>query len=179
MTAYNIQLAQTLHLPLLADIEHAAAQYFPDHLIPPALKNGVVPLDELEAAQKQDRLWVAVLVNKSPKQGLAEHLPVGFAIAEQIENAAYLREIDVHPDHQGRGLGRQLIAAVVNWALEQDLNAVTLTTFAEVPWNAPYYQRLGFDIVKNDALSRALHTRLKHEQDLGLRDRVAMIKKLI
>ena len=26
--------------------------------------------------------------------------------------------------------------------------ALTLTTFSDVPWNAPYYQRLGFAIVE-------------------------------
>jgi hypothetical protein len=35
-------------------------------------------------------------------------------------------------------LGRQLIAAVVDWARARGATALTLTTFADIPWNGPY-----------------------------------------
>ncbi|MEX1364119.1 MAG: GNAT family N-acetyltransferase [Nannocystaceae bacterium] len=56
----------------------------------------------------------------------------------------YLRELDVHPDHMRQGLGRRLIDFVCEQAVVMSLPQVTLTTFAEVPWNAPLYRRYGF-----------------------------------
>ena len=33
---------------------------------------------------------------------------------------------------------------MADWAARQGLPAMTLVTFRGVPWNAPYYERLGF-----------------------------------
>ena len=45
---------------------------------------------------------------------------------------------------RAEGLGALLIEHVDGWAREQRLDGLSLTTFVEVPWNAPYYERLGF-----------------------------------
>jgi hypothetical protein len=34
-------------------------------------------------------------------------------------------------------------------AAAKGLRALTLTTFAEVPWNAPYYARCGFRVLND------------------------------
>jgi predicted N-acetyltransferase YhbS len=52
--------------------------------------------------------------------------------------------VSVRPDYQGVGVGRALIEWVVAWAAQAGMPAVTLTTFVDVPWNAPLYRRLGF-----------------------------------
>ena len=39
---------------------------------------------------------------------------LGFAIARKLDGDIYLHEIDVHPDHGRRGLGRRLIDAVID-----------------------------------------------------------------
>ena len=41
-------------------------------------------------------------------------------------------------------MGRALVAAVIEQARAMQLNSVTLTTFRDLPWNAPFYQRMGF-----------------------------------
>jgi hypothetical protein len=46
--------------------------------------------------------------------------------------------------HQGLGIGRALIAAAEAQAAADGHAEVTLTTYLEVPWNAPFYRRLGF-----------------------------------
>ncbi len=69
---------------------------------------------------------------------------VGFAAFWPLDGLAHLCELDVHPDHGGRGLGRRLIAAGEAWARGQGMPAMTLATFVDVPWNAPFYARLGF-----------------------------------
>jgi hypothetical protein len=45
---------------------------------------------------------------------------------------------------------------------------VLLTTFRDVPWNAPYYQRLGFHILRDEELGPGLRSIRAHETQLGL-----------
>lgn len=162
---YSVNLARVEHIDRLADIERAASALFPDDIITPELRMSVVPREQLEAARADGRLWTAMT---------HEELPVGFAIALREPDAAFIHEIDVHPDHQRNGLGRRMIQAVIDWARANGLPAVTLTTFEHVPWNAPFYSRLGFQQLAEPSLSRAMAERLRNERATGLRQRVAM-----
>jgi GNAT superfamily N-acetyltransferase len=99
--------------------------------------------EESREAQAAGRLFVA----------LAGDTPVGFAQVELLGlEAARLKEIDVHPDHGRRGLGKRLVAAVCEWAVYSGYPKVTLTTFRDVPWDMPFYARLGFDVLPATAL---------------------------
>lgn len=69
---------------------------------------------------------------------------VGYVLVDRVDGAAHVEQISVDPDHQGRGVGRLLLAWVDDWARGEGYRAVTLTTFRDVPWNAPLYARLGF-----------------------------------
>lgn len=132
---YTIRTARQGDLAHLNAIELAAAQAF--RVTPHAFVADMtpMPLAKLEAAQSAGRLWIAAN---------ASDTPVGFAMALVVDNAAHIHELDVHPNHGRRGLGAQLIAAVCAWAVATGYHAVTLSTFSDVPWNAPYYARLGF-----------------------------------
>jgi hypothetical protein len=46
--------------------------------------------------------------------------------------------------------------------------ALTLTTFTQVPWNAPYYARCGFRLLDDDFLAPGLRKIREHEAALGL-----------
>lgn len=70
--------------------------------------------------------------------------PVGFAAAKPVDAFLHLAELSVDPDHGRKGLGRALVAAVDGLARERGLAGVTLTTFRDVPFNAPFYAGLGF-----------------------------------
>ncbi|WP_206604336.1 hypothetical protein [Arthrobacter pityocampae] len=63
---------------------------------------------------------------------------------------------------------------------QQGCSALTLTTFADVPWNAPYYARLGFAIVAPERLTPGLRAVRDHEAAVGLDawHRVAMRRPL-
>jgi hypothetical protein len=43
-----------------------------------------------------------------------------------------------------------------------------LTTFTDVPWNAPYYQRLGFRRLSDDKLTPGLRAIRAREAAIGL-----------
>lgn len=73
--------------------------------------------------------------------------PVGYILVELIGDDAHIEQVTVHPDHAGKRLGAGLIDAVAVWARGEGIRALTLTTFQDVPWNAPYYARIGFRIV--------------------------------
>jgi GNAT superfamily N-acetyltransferase len=70
----------------------------------------------------------------------ADGAPVGCLLVDAIDGAAHIEQVSVAPGHQGRGLGRALVERVAQWAASQGMTAVTLTTFAQVPWNRPLYE---------------------------------------
>jgi GNAT superfamily N-acetyltransferase len=152
-------------LAKLAPIERAAAKLFPDHVITPEERASVVPLCQLAEARQHGRLWIALT---------EERQPVGFIVVVREGDTAFIVEVDVLPEHQGRGLGRALIQRVVHWGREEGLPRVTLTTFSDVPWNAPFYERLGFRRIDRSQLTMELTRKLDDEKNRGLRGRVAM-----
>jgi GNAT superfamily N-acetyltransferase len=155
---YTISAARVEDLSRLSAIELAAARLLEGHA-PESVLNETTSLDVLKRAQREGRLWVA----------LADDVPVGFAHVEVIEpGAAHLEEIDVHPDHGRRGLGAKLIRQVCKWAASNGYGAVTLTTFRNVPWNSPFYLRLGFDVVAPEQLSASLRATVEDETRRGL-----------
>jgi GNAT superfamily N-acetyltransferase len=155
---YTIARARPADLLLLAAIELAAAELLCGHA-PPSVLNETTGLNVFEAARRQRHLWVA----------LADGTPVGFARVEVPEpTRAHLEEIDVHPDHGRRGLGRRLVASVCKWATTAGYRSVTLTTFRDVPWNMPFYQRLGFEVMAPHELSPALRALVEDETRRGL-----------
>jgi GNAT superfamily N-acetyltransferase len=93
-----------------------------------------------------------------------------------VDGAAHIEQVTVHPDHQRRGLGRALIETADRWASEQSLPALTLSTFREVAWNAPYYAGLGFRMLAEDELTPGLLELRAEEAAIGLvpADRVFM-----
>ena len=105
----------------------------------------------------------------------------GFSICAVMDGEPYLAELDVHPAHQGKGLGRMLIAAVEDWALKRGQSSLLLSTFRDVPWNAPYYARLGFVALEaNASTGPDMEAQRAHEREtiLDMTTRVFMRKQL-
>jgi GNAT superfamily N-acetyltransferase len=69
---------------------------------------------------------------------------VGFLSAETVPGALHIWEFSVAAGWQNHGIGRRLIEYAINEACQRGSGSVTLTTFRDVPWNAPFYARLGF-----------------------------------
>jgi GNAT superfamily N-acetyltransferase len=68
----------------------------------------------------------------------------GYVLVDVVDGAAHIEQVSVDPAFARRGLGRRLIDHVATVAEAEGRPAVTLTTFRDVPWNAPYYRRCGF-----------------------------------
>jgi GNAT superfamily N-acetyltransferase len=129
----NIRTARPNELPLLQSIELAAGVLFRDIGMTDVASHPPPSLEVFEHFRQAGRLWVT-----------ADDQPTGFVLVKLVDGAAHIEQVSVHPDHQGRGLGRALIDHVDSWAAGEGLQALTLSTFRSVPWNGPYYARLGF-----------------------------------
>ena len=100
---------------------------------------------------------------------LLDEAPVGFALVEMLAaNQPHLEEIDVHPQHGRRGIGTALVRTVCEWATGRGYGELTLTTFRAVPWNMPFYARLGFEVVPAAELRPELVAVVDDETARGL-----------
>jgi ribosomal protein S18 acetylase RimI-like enzyme len=104
----------------------------------------------------------------------------GFAMFEPMDGEAHLVEIDVDPEFQRQGLARRLVDAGETWVRSMEFDAVTLTTYRDIPWNAPYYRRLGFVDFEPGADRTGLWETINREAAWGFAfaPRIAMRKAL-
>lgn len=170
-STYQILKARPEHISRLPEIEHSAAGIYPDGVLPQRPRTQTTSIQSFEAARRRGELWVAITTDNSP---------VGFALAEDHGMYLHLVELDVNPAHQRRGNGTALLEAVQNYALDAGYQGITLTTFSNVPWNAPWYERMGFRVLKPTELSPELEDILQDEARRGLdpKFRIAMLKSL-
>jgi GNAT superfamily N-acetyltransferase len=97
----------------------------------------------------------------------ASGLLCGFLCAEIIRDELHIWELSVTQNYQGKGIGRALIEEAVRQAAVLELSSLTLTTFRSVPWNAPFYNRLGFVELMHDDITDHLQYILDDEIDHG------------
>lgn len=162
---YAIQDATPEQLSLLNAIEMAAATIFPQGAIPEHILSDKMPLHILQAAMAAKMLWVALN---------AEGAPVGYALLQIIDGVALLAQLDVHPAHGQRGIGTALVHRVIKQVHDAGLPELYLTTFSHVRWNAPFYQKLGFNILAAEEHPPFIINILQKERSRGLHNRVAM-----
>lgn len=151
----------------LREIEASAAETFTLAGDPLADGSPATSLVAFRAAVEVGCLWVL--------EDCAEGL-IGFLAGEIAEHGLYIKEIDVVMNHQRKGHGRRLMQWVIDWARAEGLGSVTLTTFRDVAWNAPFYASLGFVEIPQPALSARLISILQDQAARGfdLRRRCAM-----
>lgn len=159
---YRVRSAEKSDLKFLQAIEREASVVFPQGRLPDP--DDVMPLNQLEKALEQRLLLVAALGEKV----------VGFAMAETYDDMLHLAVMAVHPDHHRCGIGSGLVSAVIEQAESRNLSGVTLTTFSDLPFNAPFYERSGFRSLNESELSPMLRDILDRERSLGFTERVAM-----
>lgn len=161
----TIRLATAADLPLLAAIEQSAAALFSPDDLPPEHRSDTLPLERLQQVRASGLLWVAL----APSGAVA-----GFLVAEAAGDVLHVCEVSVTPEQGGKGLGRGLLATAIDHGRDAGYAALTLTTFAHVPWNLPFYERLGFRALAPAECGERLQRILEAESLSGLRNRVAM-----
>lgn len=93
-------------------------------------------------------------------------VPVGFAHVLDFDGHAHLEQVSVLPRFSRRGAGRMLVAQALSRASALGNREMTLRTYADVPWNAPFYASCGF--VETSPDSDALRRLIDVERRLGL-----------
>ncbi len=127
--------------------------------------------ESLLPAQRAGRLLVAVTHADEP---------VGFGRHGTPGPIPDVEEAGVLAGYAGRGLGVRLLDAAEEWARKRGYRRMTLTTYRDVPWNGPWYRRMGWEVVEEDRLTPELRALRKREGAAGLdvRPRQAMEKNL-
>lgn len=157
--AGRIRPARPDELGRVQAIEMAAGALFAQAGLGRVGEGEPTALARLEAGRRAGRLLVVTD---------AADAPVGWALVERVDGEPHLVELDVHPDHGRRGLGRRLVERVLARARAEGARGVTLTTFRDVPWNAPFYARLGFRPLCEAELGPELAAIRRREREAGL-----------
>lgn len=150
-----IQTPTRAELPVLREIERAAGEPFRALGMAPVADDEPPSLAQLTEFQRAGRALAAYEGGR----------PVGYLLWQPVDGCTHVEQVSVHPEHARRGLGRALIDRA---ELAAGPVALTLTTFAEVPWNAPYYARIGFRVLDECELGPGLRAVRTHEAELGL-----------
>lgn len=168
---FKIRLADVDDLPLIREVERAAGELFRETEFAFVADDEPMSIENLREHQSKGQVRVAVD---------DKDLPIGFAVTCLIDGAVHLHEMSIHPTHGRKGIGKQLILAVCQWAKEEGKSAMTLSTFRDIPWNAPYYARLGFRILEEEELGDGLLEirALEAQHGLPIDRRVCMRKEI-
>lgn len=159
-TGVTTRLARDDEAETLCQIERSAAQAF--RLIEAF---SWLSVGDVQSAETHRRLTAAGTNWVAADDG---DRSLGFLSAEIVGSDLHICEVSVGHLHQGFGLGRRLIEHAIEHAAARGLEAVTLTTFRTIPWNCPFYERLGFRILEDGELSPRLLELMDREDADGL-----------
>lgn len=123
-----IRPALPAEIEIIRDIERTSAQRFVG-VMDALAADEPSPPETLTARIEAGGLLVAE----------AEGAAVAFVMFRPVGEALYIEQIDVLPAFAGRRIGAALLDAVAEKA-----TPLLLSTFRDIPWNAPWYRRLGF-----------------------------------
>lgn len=156
---WSLRLARVEDAAAMPAIERAAAELF---------THGV----GLEGFDPDDT-WEIPDLQRLIRRGhsLVAHVGetmAGFLVAQPFSRELHIWEMDVHPRFGRRGIGAGLVRAAQIDARNTGFRALTLTTFRDLPWNAPFYARLGFEEVTALDAHPRLAGELANEVDDGL-----------
>jgi ribosomal protein S18 acetylase RimI-like enzyme len=158
----RIRDARFGELPALQEIERAAGVLFREVGMPEIADDEPLSIEVLSGYVAAGRAWVAVEPDRS------RAAPVGYLIADLLDGNVHVEQVSVDPRFSRRGAGRLLIDRAVAHAEEIGAPALTLTTFADVEWNAPYYRRCGFEVMGDAEIMPELRAVRAHEVAAGL-----------
>ena len=150
----RIRAAGESDLAVMQDIERAAGCWFREIGMPEIAEDEPLSLEELARNRQDGRAWVAVD---------AGDVPVAYLIADVVDGCLHIEQVSVHPRAARCGIGGMVLEHAAACAVAGGIGALTLTTFAEVPWNAPYYARCGFRVLDDSDLSAGMRA-VKHRE---------------
>jgi len=169
---YCIRLAHKGDMKAIKEVELLAATRFKGTGLIDELLDHHFEQELLKELIGYGQVWVAEQIaigNQGHSPGKATpNSAVGFAIATVLGQLAYLEEVDVLPSHGRQGIGRRLVETVAEWARTKGFPHLTLSTFVNIAWNAPFYSTIGFEKLPQNRWEKELEEISMLEQKLGL-----------
>jgi len=156
---YTIRLVRNDEVAALPAIEIKAGALFADAGLQDVADNPPADLDYIESFRRAGAVHVAVSDRGEP---------VGFALSGLLDGGGHLYELSVDPAHGRRGLGARLVEAACNMAYARGARDMTLSTFRDLPWNGPFYKKLGFRDLAPSEWTPGLHVLHAREIDIKL-----------
>lgn len=165
MSNIHIINARTEHIPIITQVEREAVSVYPPGILPHVLQHKMLPYKDLVEGIVNDSLFIALSDNARVQ---------GFILIRHFPGLALLSKVDVRPQTMRRGIGTQLINTALEKLPSWGHSSLWLTTFENLPWTTPFYERFGFHTIPGKDQPELIQKMLIEERDSGLKDRVAM-----
>jgi GNAT superfamily N-acetyltransferase len=136
----TIRLATDSDVAIMQAIELDAGELFRGVGLGAIADNPPPTKDVLKSHISERTAWVAEL----------DRQVVGYAISSIVDEEGHLDQVSLARSASRQGIGARLIREVCDWSRNLGYRSVTLTTFRDVPWNAPYYAQLGFSVIAGE-----------------------------
>lgn len=157
-----LRVARIDELDIICDIDRDASRLFERAGLT------MTPQDELELAAVERSRWLECL--RSGSTLLAANRcgePVGFAALGVLDGEAYLEQLSVRMHAMRQGIGTALLTAIQGMAEKQArARSLWLTTWGHLPWNRPFYERAGFNVVPTEQWGPEMTQQLLFERRL-------------
>lgn len=117
-----------------------------------------IPTSVAAKAIEQQRLWVA------------EHqqTPVGWIYVSRLHGEYCIGQISVLTQHGQQGVGLALLQQAHADARRRGEASIVLVTQSDVPWCGPWYARMGYEAISQQAWSEAMQSEAQRQQTDGL-----------
>jgi GNAT superfamily N-acetyltransferase len=144
---YRVRSYRDADAAALVRIENRAAELFRPYGFPEMADSPIPDVAFFENYIAGQTVWVAL-----DREGA----PAGFAVAGALDDWFHLKELSVDPDHGRKGLGAALVSVALAEGKARGFDRMSLTTFRDVPFNRPFYEKLGFAVLPLDSAPEIL-----------------------
>lgn len=167
---FIIRRPRTSDIPLLAEVERSAAQLFRSTDLESLADGATLDPYILITIANAGYLWVAT--------DRYNH-PIGFLAGNYLSGNFHIIELSVAKSYQGRGIGSALMSTMVQQIRLEGYRSITLTTFKDLPWNAPWYAKMGFVEVKLQDMGREFEKLVESEAQHGLDPKRRCVMRMV
>jgi GNAT superfamily N-acetyltransferase len=158
MSRITIRLARPNDLEKLAAVERSATAVFRSVGLAWLDDGDTMDATALIRCRQDGTLWVAADEREEP---------VGFLAAHELDRCFYIAEVSVAQSHQQQGIGARLVKSAIEHGRRMGFTAISLTTYRDVPWNGPFYARLGFAEIDPGEAGSGHREKLREEVEAG------------
>ncbi len=157
----RIRLGRSEDISALRAIEFAADQQFVDAGHPEFDGDSIAP-EVAKASIDRGHLFVAELDIDG------QSTVVGWIQLGRCGDECSVEQVSVAPDYQQRGIGRMLMDTATAEAVRAGETTIVLNTQADIVWNRPWYESLGFAVVPRESWTEAMTEATEGQTAAGL-----------